>query len=157
VDIQSVASLLTRIELFSQLDAETIQEISARVRQRTMPKGQTIYMQGEPAHQFFVLAEGAVKLLVTGSNVDLVHEIDRYKSPPPEVFGEVAVLDGISYTTSAEVVEKATLLVIDASEFRNLVRSAPEGIETVLGPLARLARRPTRQFINVLEHRGATR
>jgi CRP-like cAMP-binding protein len=122
-----------------------------------MPKGQTIYMQGEPAHQFFVLAEGAVKLLVTGSNVDLVHEIDRYKSPPPEVFGEVAVLDGISYTTSAEVVEKATLLVIDASEFRNLVRSAPEGIETVLGPLARLARRPTRQLINVLEHRRATR
>lgn len=114
-------------------------------------------MQGEPAHQFFVLAEGAVKLLVTGSNVDLVHEIDRYKSPPPEVFGEIAVLDGISYTTSAEVVEKVTLLVIDASEFRNLVRSAPEGIETVLGPLARLARRPTQQLINVLEHRGATR
>jgi CRP-like cAMP-binding protein len=157
VDIQSVASLLSRIELFSQLDTETIQEISARVRQRTMPRGRTIYTQGEPAHHFFVLAEGVVKLLVTGSNVDSVREIDRYKSPPPEVFGEIAVMDGISYTTSAEVVEKATLLVIDAREFRNLVRSSPEGIETVVRPLARLARRPTRQLVNLLDERRATR
>jgi CRP/FNR family cyclic AMP-dependent transcriptional regulator len=146
VDPRKIASLLAEVELFGELDDESRLAIAGRARHRVVDKGQVIVWQDEPGESMFVLLEGAVKLVVSSKDGELV-ELARLVAPAS--FGEVAVLDGGPRSASAEAVEDSVLLVVTRAELLRLLRSDEQVAEALLRLLGAMVRRTTRQVTDL--------
>jgi CRP/FNR family cyclic AMP-dependent transcriptional regulator len=142
VDPTTIASRLAEVELFGELDAGTLQAIAEQARRRSVERGQVLFWQDEPGESMFVLLEGAVKLVVSSRDGELV-ELARLVAPAS--FGELAVLDGGPRSATAEAVERCTLLAITRTEVLRLLRSEERVAEALLRLLGSMVRRTTRQ------------
>jgi CRP/FNR family transcriptional regulator, cyclic AMP receptor protein len=147
VDLHQLVELLARVELFSTLDMRVIHQIAEQSPQRVVPRGTTIFVQDEPGDRMFVLAAGAVRLVVRSPQGNVV-ELVRHR--PPAVFGEVALLDGGPRTASAEAVERSTLLVVTREEFIRLLRLDRQMADAMLRSLGTMVRRTTRQVSDLV-------
>jgi CRP/FNR family transcriptional regulator, cyclic AMP receptor protein len=142
VDPRTVASLLAEVELFGELDDGTRLAIAGRAGRRVVQKGQVVVWQDEPGESMFVLLEGAVKLVVSSKDGELV-ELARLVAPAS--FGELAVLDGGPRSATVEAVERSHLLVVMRAELLRLLRSDEKVAEALLRLLGAMVRRTTRQ------------
>jgi CRP-like cAMP-binding protein len=147
MDINQVADLLGRTELFGALDTQTRQEIAAAATQTTFAKGQTIFVQEEPGDRMFVLARGAVKLVVRSRHGEVV-ELARHW--PPAVFGQLALLDGGPRSATAEAIEHTLLLGITRDKVIELLRSDAGVVDALLRSLGDLVRRANRQTTDLV-------
>jgi CRP/FNR family cyclic AMP-dependent transcriptional regulator len=143
VNIQHKSSVLARTELFHGVDEETRTRIAERAVARVFERGQFLFIQGAPSDRLFVVARGAVKVYASSRGGDIV-ELVRHHAPT--VIGLIGLLDGYPHSTTAEALERSTLLVIPRSELLGLVRSEGHVAEA---PGARalgvIARRTTQQ------------
>jgi CRP/FNR family cyclic AMP-dependent transcriptional regulator len=153
MDVQGIASVLGRVDVFKALGEGTVEEISTRVRQRAIPKGKIIYAQGRPSHHLFVVAEGVVELVGRHKGVPI--ELGQYYRPP-EMFGEEAVTDGAPRRASAKVVEEATLLLISSSVI-DLVLSNPKARELLMRFLVGTVRHTTQRATDLMLFRDGGR
>jgi CRP/FNR family cyclic AMP-dependent transcriptional regulator len=142
VDPTTIASLLTKVELFGELDEGTRLDVAGRATRRVVEKGQVIVWQDEPGESMFVLLEGAVKLVISSKDGELV-ELARLVAPAS--FGELAVLDGGPRSATVEAVERSLLLVVMRAELLRLLRSDEKVAEALLRLLGAMVRRTTRQ------------
>jgi CRP/FNR family transcriptional regulator, cyclic AMP receptor protein len=142
VNIQHKASLLARTELFHGVDEETRTRIAQRAVARVYERGQLLFIQGAPSDRLFVLARGAVKVYASSRGGDIV-ELVRHHAPT--VIGLIGLLDGHPHSTTAETLERSTVLVIPRSELLGLVRSEGQVAEALARALGVIARRTTQQ------------
>jgi CRP-like cAMP-binding protein len=142
MDGRTVESLLSRVELFKQLDADSRAMLAKQARQLTVPKGSTIFVQDQPGESMFVLAEGMVKLFVRFPDDEI---IELVRKRPPGAFGEVALLDGGNRTATAEAVESSVLLEIARDDLMWLLRTRPGTTDALLRSLGAIIRRTTDQ------------
>ena len=142
MDTDQVTELLGRTELFRPLDERSRREVAAMATQTAFAKGQTIFVQDEPGDRMFVLAEGAVKLVVRSAQGEVVELVRHWR---PATFGEVALLDGGTRSATAEAVERATLVVVTRDELIHLLRLDPQVVDRVLKALGGLIRRADQQ------------
>jgi CRP/FNR family transcriptional regulator, cyclic AMP receptor protein len=147
MDIDHVAELLGRTELFGSLDQRVRRDLARSTTQLVLDKGQTLFVQDERGDRLFVLASGAVKLVVRSRHGEVV-ELARHW--PPAVFGEVALLDGGPRSATAEALERTTLVVVTRDELIRLLRSAPRVVDQVLKALGGLIRRADQQTIDLV-------
>ena len=147
MDTDQVTELLGRTELFRPLDERSQREVAAVATQTAFAKGQTIFVQDEPGDRMFVLAEGAVKLVVRSRHGEVV-ELARHR--PPAVFGEVALLDGGPRSASAEAIEPSLLLGIARAKVIELLRSDSGVVDALLRSLGELVRRANRQTTDLV-------
>jgi CRP/FNR family cyclic AMP-dependent transcriptional regulator len=146
VDPRSIASLLAKVELFGELDEDARLAMAERARRRVVERGQVIVWQDEPGESMFVLLEGAVKLVVSSKDGEVV-ELTRLVAPAS--FGELAVLDGGPRSATVEAVERSLLLVITRAELLHLLRSDEKVAEALLRLLGAMVRRTTRQVTDL--------
>jgi CRP/FNR family transcriptional regulator, cyclic AMP receptor protein len=139
---EQIAALLAETDLFGVLDRTILEEVASRTLERSVEKGQTIFVQDEPGDRLFVIADGAVKLVVRSAQGEVV-ELARHRRPA--VFGEVALLDGGTRSATAEAVERTTLVVVTRDELIHLLRSDPKVVDQVLKALGELIRRADQQ------------
>jgi CRP-like cAMP-binding protein len=130
------------VELFSTLDRRVIRQVAEQSPQQVVPGGTTIFVQEELGDRMFVLAAGAVRLLLRSPQGNVV-ELVRHR--PPAVFGEVALLDGGPRTASAEAVERSMLIVVTRAQFIRLLRVDPQVTDAMLRSLGTMVRRTTLQ------------
>lgn len=147
MDIDHVTELLGRTVLFHTLDQQVRQDLARSAKQMTVDKGQTIFVQDERGDRLFVLASGAVKLVVRSRHGEVV-ELARHW--PPAVFGEVALLDGGPRSASAEAIEPSCLLGIARDEVIGLLRSDEGVVDALLRSLGELVRRANRQTTDLV-------
>jgi CRP/FNR family transcriptional regulator, cyclic AMP receptor protein len=147
MDIDRVTELLGKTELFHTLDEPARREVAGAATQVTFVKGQTIFVQDEPGDRMFVVAEGAIKLVVRSRHGEVV-ELARHW--PPAVFGEVALLDGGPRSATAEAVERSLLLGITRDKLIGLLRSDAGVVDALLRSLGELVRRANRQTTDLV-------
>jgi CRP/FNR family transcriptional regulator, cyclic AMP receptor protein len=136
-------ALLRESELFEQLDDEALLKLADRTGYQVFDKRETIFVQGEPGERFFIIADGAVKLLVrhrSGESIELV------RLTRPMFLGELAVLDRGVRTASAEAVERTVLLSLTRDLLFEILRSEPLVVEALLCRLAGIVRRTTQDL-----------
>jgi CRP/FNR family transcriptional regulator, cyclic AMP receptor protein len=138
---RQIAALLAKTELFGVLGEDTLERVAGRVRVRTVDRGQTIFVQDEPGDRMFVLAEGAVKLVVRSAQGEVV-ELARHG--PPAAFGEVALLDGGPRSATAEALERSVLLVVTRDDLIELLRADVHVVDAVLRSLGAMVRHADR-------------
>jgi CRP/FNR family cyclic AMP-dependent transcriptional regulator len=147
MDIDDIAALLGRTQLFQKLDHRVRRELASDATQVKFAKGRTIFVLDEPGDRMFVLAEGAIKLVVRSRNGEVV-ELARHW--PPAVFGEVALLDGGPRSASAEAIEPSVLIGISRANVIDLLRSDSGVVEALLCSLGDLVRRANRQTTDLV-------
>jgi len=114
----------------------------------TLPAGEVIFHEGDPGDQMFVLHSGRVRLTRAGrKGVQTLSTLG-----PGEFFGEMAILNNRPRSATAEVIEEAKLLVLDAQTFENmLVKNAEIAVRMILRMANRLEEANAR--VEILTHR----
>ena len=95
---------------------------------RTLPAGESIYVEGEAGTHMYGVVSGAVELR-KGSVVVA-------KLGPNDVFGERALIDHLPRNLTAVTTEETTLAEIDQSLFIFLVHESPTFALGIMGALA---------------------
>jgi CRP/FNR family transcriptional regulator, cyclic AMP receptor protein len=144
---RQIAALLAKTELFGGLGPAILEQLADRTRVRSVDKGQTIFVQDEPGDRMFVLAEGAIKLVVRSAQGEVVELARRW---PPAAFGEVALLDGGPRSSSAEAVERSTLVVVTRDDLIRLLRSDVHVVDAMLKSLGTMVRHADRQTTDLV-------
>lgn len=133
---------LTGVEMFASLEPEMRQRVIAAAVPRTYRKGQLLFMENDPGESLIVLKRGAVACFRTAPTGErAVLSVLR----PPNVLGEVALLDGSARSLSAEAIEDCSALALSRNAFLELVHSNPRILDAVMRSLGVLIRRLTEQ------------
>jgi voltage-gated potassium channel len=114
--------MVARVPLFAGLHADEIADIIRLLRAQTVEAGETIAHRGEPAHSMYFISGGEVEI-----------ELDDGPTRLGEghFFGEVAVLQRARRSASIRATQRCHLLVLDAHDFRALLRRQPQLAERV--------------------------
>jgi CRP/FNR family cyclic AMP-dependent transcriptional regulator len=100
---------LTGVEFFTGLEPEIRQRVIAAAVPRTYRKGQLLFVENDPGESLIVLRRGAVMVFRTAPTGErAVLSVVR----PPEVLGEVSLLDGAARSLSAEAIEDCSALAL---------------------------------------------
>jgi CRP/FNR family transcriptional regulator, cyclic AMP receptor protein len=116
-------SVLRKHPIFCDLEPDAFDQLCRYAKYTTVKRGATICSKGDLGNSLFAVISGTVKISVSspdGRNaiLNLVRA--------GELFGEVAVLDGLERTADATANTNCELFVIDRREFLPFVRSQPE-------------------------------
>lgn len=101
---------------------------------RRFPAGTILFTEGQPGVEMYVIQAGKVRLSRRVRGEPQLLAI----LPPGEFFGELAIINNRQRSATAEVIEDAQLLVLDAQMFEALVRG---NAEIALRLIKRLAAR----------------
>ncbi len=133
---------LAGVEMFESLAPEERKRVLAAAVPRSYRKGQILFRENDPGDSLIVLLRGAVAVYRTSpAGERAVLSVVR----PPDVFGEVSLLDGSPRSASAEAIEDCATLALSRAAFLELVHTHPSILDAVLRSLGALVRRLTEQ------------
>ena len=126
VDIDERVQLLRDVWLFASCSDAELDAIARLTRAHEVEPPAVLSTEGAPGHEFVVVVEGTASVLSRGAEVGEIG--------PGMCFGELALLDGGPRTATVRALTPMQLLVLDRSEFDQLVEAAGE---QPLGTVAR--------------------
>jgi CRP/FNR family transcriptional regulator, cyclic AMP receptor protein len=115
-------SVLRDHPFFHGLESSAIDQLFRYAKTRKFKRGATILSKGDPGDALFAVASGTVKMSISsvaGRSV-ILNVIG-----PGEIFGEIAMLDGLARTTDAVANTNCELLAIDRRDFIPFVATHP--------------------------------
>ena len=117
--MRDLSSDLARVPLFSGLSRRQLKQLAGSFREREYGSGITIVREGQMSGVgFFVVADGAAKVSVNGSEVATLG--------PGDYFGELAMISRKERNATVTTVEKTRCLVIAFADFRHFVQHNPD-------------------------------
>jgi CRP-like cAMP-binding protein len=140
LQIDFAAAALGRCRLFSGMDVLSLQVIARTLRARRFRRGEVLFHEGDPGDALFVVASGAVKVVVPSEDGEeaILATLRR-----GDFLGELALLDGAPRSASAIALEATEVLALPRDQFRSLVAAEPAIRDALLTALAGELRRLT--------------
>jgi CRP-like cAMP-binding protein len=124
---------LASIPLFADAGRRQLERIASLCTEVSVGPGTVLTREGGPAHEFFVLEEGTVEVLVGEQRIA--------EFGPGDFFGELALLDGSGQrTATVTTLSDARLLVLTSAEFSGLLESEPTVAVRMLPAIGRRIR-----------------
>jgi CRP-like cAMP-binding protein len=108
--------LLRDVWLFERCSTSELAAIARLASALDVEPGTVLATEGTPGHEFVVVVEGTASVLSRGADVG--------KIGPGTFFGELALLDGGPRTATVRALTPMQVLVLDRSEFDELVDQA---------------------------------
>ena len=124
--------LIEKLDLFSDLDRRTLEQLANSFKERDFEPGDTIAEQGKSGVGFFVIETGEADVLVDGEKVATLG--------PGDHFGEIALIDERARTATGVAKTKLDCYGLTAWDFRPLVEHNASIAWKLLGELAKLLR-----------------
>jgi CRP/FNR family transcriptional regulator, cyclic AMP receptor protein len=115
-------SVLRKHPYFADLAPDAFDQLCRYAKHATIKRGATIASKGDPGTSLFAVISGTVKISV--SSADGRNAILNLIGPG-EIFGEVALLDGLSRSADVSANTNCELFIIDRRDFIPFVRSQP--------------------------------
>jgi CRP-like cAMP-binding protein len=103
---------------------------------RRFVAGDTVYQEGTPANEVFLLQEGRVRLLKRIAMADRSLAVIK----PGDLFGEGALLPGLPYGSTAVALTDGVVLALDRETFRSLLGHHPQVAARAVDQLVRRVR-----------------
>ncbi len=118
----SKLAVLRKHPIFCDLDPEALDQLCRYAKHSSLKRGATIVSKGDPGNSLIAVVSGTVKISISSPDgrsaiLNLIG--------PGEIFGEVAVLDGLARTADATANTNCEIYVIDRRDFLPFVRSQP--------------------------------
>ena len=129
----AVPALLAQLPLFSALVPEQMERIAATARERRLAKGEMLFQKGDPAHGFYVVVSGQIKLaLPSAQGNEKVVEIIG----PQQSFGEAVMFMDRPFPVFAEALLDTQLLHIGKDAVFQLIDTDPSFSRRMLAGLS---------------------
>ncbi|MEA2610277.1 MAG: family transcriptional regulator, cyclic receptor protein [Chloroflexota bacterium] len=122
------SELLSTARLFDGVDPAGMDRIAAAAVQIDVPAGHVIARQGEIGTGFFVVIEGAARVVRDGDTVATIG--------PGDFFGELSVLDGRPRTAQVIATVPTTCLALASWDFEAVLLDQPQVTLAILRGLA---------------------
>ncbi|OIP90720.1 MAG: hypothetical protein AUK55_12365 [Syntrophobacteraceae bacterium CG2_30_61_12] len=119
-------------DLFEGMEREFIKKVMEIAEKETLPEGRVLFHEGAPAHYFYVLLKGRVKLDVADSGQ--VHVV----SHPGEAFGWSSLVRRDTYSASAVCIGETRLIRFERTKFEAIIDHDPANGLIFFRRLARL-------------------
>ncbi|MCL2609506.1 MAG: cyclic nucleotide-binding domain-containing protein [Treponema sp.] len=99
---------------------------------RTYPKGQMLFAEGEPGEELFIIQSGSVRISkIIGENDILLGVLK-----PGDILGEMALLENKPRSASAVAAEDCTAMAVTKSNFDLLIKNQPQLVTKITTLLA---------------------
>ncbi len=108
--------------LFHDLKPGALDQLADFAKRRAIKRGATIFTKGDPGGSLFFIVSGSVKIGV--SSADGRGAVFNFINAN-EIFGEIALLDGLERTADATANTDCELLVIDRRDFIPFLEQQP--------------------------------
>jgi len=145
---------LSTVSIFSEIDKDSLVEVSKITTERSYPKGSMIILEEEYGDKLFIVQSGTVK--ITRVN-DEGKEVILALLGSSEIFGEMAILDGESRSANVLAQETCSLLVISSEDFINILKKNFKVSFALMSELAKKLRKSDLQIealsLSDAEHR----
>ncbi len=116
-----IPELLSQTEVFEGLPREMLERIAARVSVEFVPRGTTLFGEGEGGSACYILTMGTVKLSrVSADGREVVVRIVR----PGELFAEVVLFGDPTYPVTAVATGDANLVRLPRRELDTLLEAS---------------------------------
>jgi predicted MFS family arabinose efflux permease len=109
------ARLLAATAIFAPLTHAARESLAHSLRERELAAGTIVFNQGDPAGDFYLIAEGEVDVDIDGRHVR--------RLGPGECFGEIALLRDVPRTATIRSASRARVLALDRDSFLATVAS----------------------------------
>lgn len=106
--------------IFRDVDESAVDRLAGVAQLRSLERGQLLFSQGDDGNALYAVASGLVRIWIGGA---AGKELTLAMMEPGDVFGEIALLDGLSRTTSATAAADCTLLVLSRAPFLEVLRA----------------------------------
>ncbi|MCP4686214.1 MAG: Crp/Fnr family transcriptional regulator [bacterium] len=128
-------------ELFSQLDDSALDEIASAAVTRKANRGEMLFSEGDPAHSFFIVGSGKVKVFkLSPEGKEQILMIAQ----TGDSVAEAALFAGGAFPASAQTMENSELLAINREKFVGLLGRNPDLAVNLIARLSGLLRQMTR-------------
>jgi len=118
LDDEQKMRLLRRSFIFRGLDDTLLRRLARLSQTHRLPAGTLLFQQGEEGDALYGIAEGLIRVWVSGEGGK---ELTIGLLEPGDVFGEIALLDGLPRSASVEAVEDSLLVMVRREAFLPLV------------------------------------
>ena len=130
--------LLQKVSLFHEVDAEELERIASLSTPKLCKKDAHIVTQDEPGDALYIIAQGRVKVTLTGDNG---REVILNILKEGEFFGEMSLVDDQPRSANVIAVEDSTVLILKREAFAEHMLKSPKTALNVLAELSRRLRR----------------
>ena len=113
---------LEKSYLFQGLGEQSMTEIARIALRESYEKGTFLFRAGDPAAHLYILEEGRIRLSVRGTG-----HIAHIVSEPGEALGWSSMVEGETYTASAECLVPVKVLKLDRDSLERLLENDPAG------------------------------
>jgi CRP/FNR family transcriptional regulator len=144
--MKKINRILSITPLFKGLSEQELDEIGSISIDRNYTRGESIFMEGEQASGFYIVADGQVKIFKTSmeGKEQILHIYG-----PGNPFGEVPVFSGSRFPANAQALVKSHILFLPRNAFVRLIADHPSLSMNMLGELSMRLRQFTVQIENL--------
>jgi CRP/FNR family cyclic AMP-dependent transcriptional regulator len=133
--------------LFGKLSASEIDSLISYSRLERYPSGREIFSKGSPGPSLVAVLRGSIKISsLSNEGKEIVFNIIN----APEIFGEIAVLDGEERSADATAMTDCELLVLNRRDFLRLLENRADLCMIMLRILCQRLRQTSEQVEDVM-------
>ena len=109
--------------MLQNLSAQDFDKLARFCEQRRMGEGTTIFIENMPGEALFLIKKGIIRISRMFAEGD---EKTLVVLGPEDIFGEMAIIDGLPRSATARVAEEAELISLKKQDFEALCRQEPQ-------------------------------
>jgi|SRR6187200_3737461 len=133
--------------LFRGLDARVAADMTRRLQPVAFAPGQVIYGRGDLGAELYILTNGKVKL---GCHAEDGRENLLSVMAPPDMFGELSIIDPGPQPWTATAITVVRAVVVDRPQLLDWIAECPEIGDRLLRILARQLRQTTNTLADLM-------
>lgn len=129
--------LLARVFIFESLPEKILARIAAVCSIKQLDRGETLFVDGQPARAFFIIVSGQVKIfkLAADGNEHILH-IQKQG----DLLAEAIIFDFETYPAYCQAIEPTVLIRIPKLEFLSLLKQFPDMMLKILNAYSKRLR-----------------
>ena len=136
-----IKDIIKQSQLFAKMDDASLDEIRQAASVKKTAKGEIIFYDGDPAHAFFIVGSGKVKVFKLSSEGK---EQILMIASPGDSFAEAAMFSGGEYPACAEALDNGELVIFNRERFIAILNRNPSLSLSLIARLSELLRKLTR-------------
>ncbi|MHB8669715.1 MAG: Crp/Fnr family transcriptional regulator [Acidimicrobiales bacterium] len=133
----STEELLARTALFGALPPESVSALAAVTAERRLGRNDVLFAEGAPARELFVVRTG--RIAIANRSLDGRESLVALMGDG-DLFGEMALFDGLGRSAEARALERSTVLVVPYGPLRANLEAQPGALWKVVELLVQRVR-----------------
>jgi CRP-like cAMP-binding protein len=127
------ADLLTRVDLFAELEPQELARISSAAGRRELRRGDVLFEEGDEPDDLFVVLSGRIAL--ANKSIDGRESVVALMEAG-DVFGEMPLFDGLGRSTAARALEPSEVIAIPYGPVQEVYEARPTLLWSVVAMLS---------------------